>query len=294
MISPELLRQIRRIEMVTNRVVNETMAGRYESVFKGRGIEFEEVREYQPGDEVRSIDWNVTARMGRPFIKRFVEERELTVMFLIDLSRSMAFGSVRQLKQRVATELCAALAFSAIKNHDRAGLILFTDRVEHFAPPRKGARHVLRVIRDVLSYAPTGRGTDLRAALEYLSRVARRKTVTFLISDFFCGELTVPLAIANRRHDVIAVHLIDPREDALPALGWVRLEEAESGEARLVQSAGAGVRQAYARRAQAHRQRVAAMARAAGVDLVEVRLDEPSLNPLLRFFRMRSLRRSLH
>ena len=205
MIPSEILRQVRRIEMITNRLVNQAMVGRYESAFKGRGIEFAEVREYQPGDEVRSIDWNVTARMGRPYLKRFVEERELTVMCLVDLSRSMAFGSVGKFKQRLATELCALLALSAIKNHDKVGLLLFTDRIEEFLPPRGGPTHVLRLIRDVLSYEPVGRGTDIRLALDYLARVTRRRTITFLISDWFCNPSTRPQRDKTESRDSLRV-----------------------------------------------------------------------------------------
>jgi len=291
MIPREILRQVRRIEITTNRIVNETMAGRYESVFKGHGIEFEEVREYQPGDDIRSIDWNVTARTGRPHIKRFVEERELAVMLLVDLSRSMAFGSGSQLKHRVATELCAVLAFSAIKRHDTVGLALFTDRVERFIPPRKGSKHVLRVVRDVLSFEPTGCGTNVTAALDYLAKVLHRKAVVFLISDFFCEDLRTTLAIANRRHDVIAVHVIDPRQETLPPVGWIRWEDLERGRELILNSSNAEVRQEYERWATNHRERVKEMTRAAGVDLVEVRTDQSALDPLLRFFRMRSLRR---
>ena len=291
MIPPEILKQVRRIEITTNRIVNDTMAGRYESVFKGQGIEFEEVREYQPGDEVRAIDWNVTARTGRPHIKRFVEERELTVMVLVDLSRSMAFGSASQLKQRIATEICAVLAFSAIKNHDKIGLLLFTDRVERFVPPKKGTMHVLRVIREALSYEPAGRGTDVSGALAYLSRVMRRKSVAFLISDFHCRDIGPALAIANRRHDVIGVHLIDPREESLPPIGWLQLEDAESGEQALVDAGDASVREAYARATAAQRLRVVKTLRTAGVDRIEVRTDESYVRPLLKFFRARSLRR---
>ena len=291
MIPPEILRQVRRIEISTNRIVNETMSGRYESVFKGHGIEFEEVREYQPGDEVRSIDWNVTARTGRPYIKRFVEERELTVMCLVDLSRSMAFGSVRQLKQRVATELCAVLAFSAIKHHDNVGLLLFTDRVERFLPPRKGSTHVLRVIRDVLSFEPAGHGTNVAAALDYLAKVLHRKAVIFLVSDFFCEDFRASLAIANKRHDVIAVHVVDPRQETLPPVGWIRWEDLEQRREFVLNSSQAEVRTRYEQWAALHRERVKAITRAAGVDLVEVRTDRPYLEALLRFFHMRSLRR---
>lgn len=292
MIPAEILRQVRRIEIYTNRVVNETMAGRYESVFKGRGIEFDEVREYQPGDEIRTIDWNVTARTGRPYIKRFIEERELTVMLLVDLSRSTAFGSIRQLKSRLAAELCAVLAFSAIKNHDKIGLLLFTDRIERFIPPKKGVRHVLRVIREVLSFEPVGHGTDVRLALEYLGRVMRRKSVVFLVSDFCVDDdVRAPLTVANRRHDVIAVHLVDPRQETLPPVGWVRLEDAETGQTVLLHSAHLATRQRYERWATERRRQLEEVWRAARMDVVEVRTDRPYVEPLVRFFRMRSRRR---
>lgn len=291
MIPQEVLRQVRRIEIYTSRLVNNALAGRYGSTFKGQGMEFHEVREYQPGDEIRSIDWNVTARTGRPHIKRFIEEREMTVMFLVDLSHSMAFGSVRQLKHRLAAELCAVLAFSAIKNQDRVGVILFTDRIERFIPANKGPRHVLRVIREVLSCEPAGQGTDIPGALEYLSRVTRRTSVVFLISDFFCGDLRMPLAIANRRHDVIAVHLVDPRQETLPSVGWLRLADAETGRMVLLNSAWRRVRAQYERAAQDHQRWVKEMCVAAGMDVMEIRSDRSYVEPLLRFFRLRSLRR---
>lgn len=291
MLPPEILKQVRRIEIATNRIVNETMSGRYESVFKGQGIEFEEVREYQPGDEVRSIDWNVTARTGRPFIKRFVEERELSVMLVADLSRSMAFGSVKDLKQRIATEICAVLAFSAIKNQDKTGLLIVTDRIERFIPPKKGPKHVLRVIREALSFEPRGHKTDLSAALDYLGRVLRHKSVIFLISDFFAEDFSVPLAITNKRHDVIAVHLVDPRQEKLPPVGWIRFEDAETGGLVALDSRRGDVRRAYEAWALAHEKRLKDILAAAGVDVVHVRTDRPYVEPLLKFFRMRSLRR---
>ncbi len=291
MLPPEILKQVRRIEIATNRIVNETMSGRYESVFKGQGIEFEEVREYQPGDEVRSIDWNVTARTGRPFIKRFVEERELTVMLVVDLSRSMAFGSVKELKQRIATEICAVLAFSAIKNQDKAGLLIVTDQIECFIPPKKGPKHVLRVIRQALSFEPRGHKTSLRLALDYLGHVLHHKSVIFLISDFFAGDFSVPLAIANKRHDVIAVHLVDPRQEKLPPVGWIRFEDAEAGGVVSLDSRRGYVRQAYEAWALAHKAHLKEMMTSAGVDIVEVRTDQSYVEPLLKFFRMRSMRR---
>lgn len=290
-IPAEILRQVRRIEITTNRIVNEMVGGRYASVFKGQGIEWAEVREYTPGDEIRTIDWNVTARTGTPHVKRFVEERELTVMFLVDLSGSTAFGSAGTLKHRVATELCAVLALSAIKNRDNVGLLLFTDRVELYLPPKQGSTHVLRLIREVLSFQPVGRGTDVRVALEYLARVMRRRAVVFLLSDFFCGDIRRPLAVANQRYDLISVRLVDPREETLPHVGWLRLEDLETGQEVLLDSAKAAVRQGYEQWAAAQRARVLELVRAAGVDLVDVRTDRPYLDPLLRFFRMRSRRR---
>lgn len=291
MLPAELLRQVRRIEIQTNRIVNETMAGRYGSVFKGQGIECVEVREYQPGDEIRSIDWNVTARTGVPFIKRFTEERELTVFFLVDLSRSMAFGSVGRLKHRLATELCAVLAFSAVKNQDKVGLLLFTDRIEHFIPPKRGSKHVLRLVREVLSADVRGRGTNVRVALEYLGKVLHRKAVVFLISDFFSSDLYIPLLIANKRHDIIAVRLVDPREERLPKIGWLRLTHLETGEDLAVDSSRVEIRQGYEKWAADQRTSLQKTLRAAGVDLVEVRTDQPYMDPLLRFCKSRIRRR---
>lgn len=291
MLPSEILQQVRRIEIFTNRVVNETMAGSYESVFKGQGIEFDQVREYLPGDDIRSIDWNVTARTGRPHIKRYVEERELIVMLVVDLSRSMAFGTVNKLKQHVATELSALLAFSAIKNSDKIGLLIFTDKIEHYIPPKKGSKHVLRLIREVLSFEPSAHGTSLKVALDYLSHVLHRKSVTFLISDFFCEDIRSSLTVANRRHDIIGVHLIDPRQQKLPAIGWIRGEDAETNEQVLLNSSSLNVRDQYEAQAVAHRMRVSSMLRSAGVDLVEVWADRPYMDPLVKFFRMRSMRR---
>lgn len=291
MLPSEILQQVRRIEIFTNRVVNETMAGRYESVFKGQGIEFDQVREYQPGDDIRTIDWNVTARTGRPFIKNYVEERELIVMLVVDLSRSMAFGTVNKLKQHVATELSALLAFSAIKNSDKIGLLIFTDKIEHYIPPKKGSKHVLRLIREVLSFKPTAHGTNLKIALDYLSHVLHRKSVVFLISDFFCEDIRSSLTIANRRHDIIGVHLIDPRQQKLPAIGWIRTEDAETNEQVLLNTSSANVRSRYEAQAVAHRMKVSTMLRSAGVDLVDVWTDRPYMDPLVKFFRMRSMRR---
>ena len=234
MISKELAKKIRLIEIQTGKAVNDVLAGEYHSVFKGRGMEFDEVREYMPGDEIRTIDWNVTARMGRPFVKRYVEERELTVWLMVDLSASGSFGSRAQLKNEVAAELCALLAFSAIKNNDKVGLVVFTDRVELFVAPNKGRSHVLRLIRDLLNFRPQGRGTDIVEALDYLGRITHKKGVVFLVSDFLAPDYRKPLGIVARRHDLIAVSIADPREAALPDVGLIELEDAETGRRVLV------------------------------------------------------------
>ncbi len=290
MIPDDVLKKIRRIDIRTSHMVNDVLGGQYESVFKGQGMEFEEVREYQPGDEIRSIDWNVTARMGRPFLKKYVEERELTVMLLLDASASTTFGSVKQRKGELSAELCAVLAFSAIKNNDKVGLIIFTDRIEKYVPPQKGRRHVLRVISEALSFEPDGRGTDIAAALEYLNRVTIRRTVAFLISDFLAADYERPLQIANRRHDVIALTITDPRELELPNVGILELEDAETGEKIQIDTKVRRVREAFQRLASEKAQQKSRMLRSANVDTINVFTDKPYIEPLLKFFRMRERR----
>ncbi|OHB98173.1 MAG: hypothetical protein A2Z57_06270, partial [Planctomycetes bacterium RIFCSPHIGHO2_12_39_6] len=234
MISKDILKKIKQIQIHTRRLVDEAFIGEYHSVFKGRGMEFEEVREYQPGDEIRTIDWNVTARMGRPFVKRYVEERELTVMLLVDVSASGNFGSVRHLKNEIATEICALLAFSAIKNNDKVGMIMFTDKIEKFLPPKKGPKYVFRVIRELLCSKPSGRGTDISVALEYLKKISSRRAISFVVSDFLADNYEHALRIANKKHDIISVTVVDPREQELPDVGMVELKDAESGETLLL------------------------------------------------------------
>lgn len=290
MIPEEILKKVRRIDIRTSHMVNDVLAGQYESVFKGQGMEFEEVREYQPGDEVRSIDWNVTARMGRPFLKKFVEERELTVMLVLDASSSAKFGSIKQLKGELAVELCAVLAFSAIRNNDKVGLIIFTDRIEKYVPPKKGRRHVLRVIGEALSFQPEGRGTDIAVALEYLNRVTIRRTVTFLISDFIATNYERPLRIANKRHDIVALTITDPRELELPKVGIIELEDAETDEKILVDTNVRRVREEYRRIAFDRAQEKQRILRSANVDAIDVFTDKPYVEPLLKFFRMRERR----
>jgi uncharacterized protein (DUF58 family) len=290
MLPREVLRQIRRLQLKARRAVEDVLGGEYHSVFKGTGIAFEEVRAYQPGDDVRAIDWNVTARMGQPFVKRYIEERELTVLLAIDSSGSLQFGTRAQLKREVAAELAAVLAFSAIANNDRVGLIQFTDRVEHFLPPRKGTRHVLRLIRDVLFWQPRRRGTSLREGLDYLNRVLRRRAVVFLFSDFLDRDFERAFRRTGRRHDLVAVRVTDPREEDLPAVGLVELEDAESGRRLLLNTSSRAVRAAFREQALARRDAVRQLTRSAGIDLIEVSTDGGHLDALIRFFQMRERR----
>lgn len=290
MLPKEIIKKIRRIEIKTSRMVTDVFAGQYHSVFKGKGMEFEEVREYQPGDEIRSIDWNVTARMGHPFVKKFVEERQLTVMLLMDASGSSYFGTSNQLKSELAAELCSVLAFSATKNNDRVGLIIFSDRIEKFIPPRKGLRHVLRVIREVLYYQPQGKGTDIQLAVEYLNRVMRKKTVCFLISDFFGCQCRRELKITNKRHDLIAVTITDPREQRLPNAGIVMFEDAETQEKFYVDTTHPAVTEAFFKQSQQLLDERMRMLKQAGVDIINIHTDIPYTEELFRFFRTREKR----
>jgi uncharacterized protein (DUF58 family) len=289
-IPKEVLKKVRQIEIRTNREVTDVLGGQYHSVFKGRGMEFEEVREYLPGDEVRSIDWNVTARFGHPFIKKFKEERELTVVLVVDVSASGQFGSVRQSKNELAAELAAVLAFSAIRNNDKVGLIMFTDRIEKFVAPKKGRRHVLRVVREILAFQPQGAGTNLGLALDYLNRVQRRRAVCFLLSDFQDEDYQKPLRVAGKRHDVVALSLRDPREERLPSVGIVELRDAETGHRALVDTFDAGVCDTFAKQAQARLESLRQSLRNSKVDQVEIRTDADYMLPLIKFFRMRGRR----
>ena len=291
MLPREIFKQVRQIHIRTTRLVNDVFAGQYHSAFKGQGMEFAEVREYTPGDDVRTIDWNVTARLGQPYVKRYVEERELTVMLLVDLSASGQFGSVTRLKTEIATELCAVLALSAITNNDKVGLILFTDQIEKFIPPQKGKHHVLRVIREVLYFEPQRRGTDVGLALEYLHTISRRHAVSFLISDFLASDYEKPLRIAYRRHDIIPISITDRRELSLPRLGFLTLQDLETGETMLVDTSSAHVRQAYQQRREASMAQRRQLFHSLGIDGIEVHMDEPYIHPLMRFFRQRGRRR---
>ena len=290
MIPKEILKKVREIEIYTNRLVNESLAGEYHSVFKGRGMEFLEVREYQPGDDIRLIDWNVTARAGHPFVKLHVEERELTVIFVVDLSASGAFGTVNQMKAERAVELCAVLAFSAIKNHDKVGLIAFTDDIESYIPPKKGKNHALRVIRDLLYLTPKQRGTNLRAALEYLNRVTTRKAVVFLVSDFQDRGYEQALRVTRRKHDVIPVTMSDPRERELPAVGVIEAEDPETGERMLLDTFDPAVRVAYAEFARQEQEQRERLFRSMKLDALDIRTDAPYIQTLMSFFHRRASR----
>ena len=287
----EILKKIQRIEIFANRLVNTMFAGEYESVFKGQGITFDEVREYQIGDEIRTIDWNVTARMGQAYIKKYVEERELVMMLIVDMSASTGFGSIAETKAEVAAEIAALLAFSAIKNNDKVGLICFTDTVEHFVTPRKGKRHVLRVVRDILHFEPRQPGTNIAAALAFADRVLKPHSVVFLISDFKDTGYEKQLRLSSKRHSLIAITLQDRREVALPNVGLIELEDTESGERIVVDTRSAQARQLYAERTQRATAARRQAFRASQIDSVDIRTDKPCATPLIRFFRQRGARR---
>ncbi len=288
MLPKEIVRKIRRIQITTNRLVNESLAGEYHSVFKGRGMEFDEVREYQHGDDIRSIDWNVTSRTGHPFVKRYVEERELTVMLLVDASASGAFGSFEKTKAEVAAEISALLAFSAIKNNDRVGAILFTDRVEKFIPPRRGSTHVLRVIRELLFYRPERLGTRIQRALEHLNLVVHKRAVVFLISDLWDQGFEQPLKVANRRHDVVIIQIVDPREQELPDVGILEVRDAETGEVVRIDTSLSRVRAAYRENWERNHLDQKKLFQSHRMDHVLINAAEPYDIPLVRFFEERA------
>lgn len=290
MIPKEILQKVRQLEIYTNRLVNESLAGEYHSVFKGRGMEFLEVREYQQGDDIRLIDWNVTARMGHPYVKLHVEERELTVIFVVDASASGSFGTVNQMKGELAVELCSVLAFSALKNNDKIGVITFTDDVEKYVPPKKGKNHVLRVIRELLYFEPKRGGTNLRAALEFLNRVTTRKAVVFLVSDFMDRGYEQALRVTCRKHDVIPVTLTDPRELELPPMGFIEAEDPETGERMIIDTYDRGVRNTYMLLAQHAQEQRDRLFRSMKLDAIHIRTDRPYIQSVISFFHRRASR----
>lgn len=290
----ELMAKVRRLRVVSSRLVDELFAGEYHSAFRGRGVEFAEVREYQPGDDVRTIDWNVTARENKPFVKQFDEERELTIVLAVDLSASGAFGTGEEFKRERAAEVAAVLALAAAKNGDKVGLMLFTDRVELTVVPEKGVKHATRIIREALGFEPRGAGTNIASALEELARVLRKKAVVFVLSDFLAGEEDAfdrPLRMLASRHDVIAITLNDEREKRVERGGLFRFEDAETGATRVVDLASRRAREAYASAAAAREERLLRSLGAAGVDRIEVPIDGPYVNALLRFFTKRERRK---
>ena len=290
MIPREILKKVRKIEISTRGLVNEVFSGEYHSVFKGQGMTFSEVREYQYGDDIRAIDWNVTARTGAPFGKVYEEERELTVVLVVDVSASGDFGSLERMKGELAVELSAVLGFSAVKNDDKIGLILFSDRIEKFVPPRKGRRHVLRVLRELLYHRPQGRGPDIGGALEYLSRVVPRRAVVFLVSDFMGEGFFRPLSVAGKRHDLIAVRVRDRREQELPPLGLMEMEDPETGERLVVNSSDPDFQTAFRARSKERQAALDRDLRRCQVDVIDVETGQPYVKPLMHFFKQRMRR----
>jgi uncharacterized protein (DUF58 family) len=291
-LSPELLKKIREIQIKTNYLVNDIMAGEYVSAFKGSGMEFADVREYVPGDDVRLIDWNVTARMDRPFIKGFQEERELTVMLLVDISSSGKFGSAIETKSEVSAEIASILAFSAIKNNDKVGLILFSDRIEHYIPPKKGRAHIWNVIRAILSYSPEGKKTDLNLPLEYLLQIHKRKTAAFFISDFQSSGYEKSLRLARQKHDLTAIVIIDPREQTLPKnAGILHLQDAETGETVLVDTHDTNTINRFEKVKAQEKENLLEFLRSNGIGSVEILTDKPLADPIIRYFKFREKKR---
>jgi uncharacterized protein (DUF58 family) len=289
----EILKKIRTLEIKTRGLVETVFAGNYHSVFKGRGMNFEDVREYQPGDDIRAIDWNVTARLGNAFVKKFTEERELTVMLIVDVSASGNFGSTTQSKRELAAEVACLLAFSAIRNNDKVGLILFTDRVELFIPPKKGRSHTLRLIREILFFNPEGRGTDAALALDYLGKVVTRRAVVFFISDFQTPDFSHALAVSGRRHDFVAIQVRDEREEVLPNVGIITLEDAETGEQIEINTSDRGTRARFSDFAREKEQELARTLRRNNIDAIALRTSEDYLPALRAFFKTRERRAAL-
>jgi uncharacterized protein (DUF58 family) len=290
MLPKEIIRKVRRIEIRTKKLVNDVFSGEYHSIFKGRGMEFEEVREYQPGDDIRIIDWNVTARYGYPFVKKFTEERELTVMLLVDASSSGEFGTAQRMKGDIAAELCSVLAFSAIKNNDKVGMIIFTDKIEKYIAPKKGSSHVLRLIREVLYFKPEHRRTDINCALEFLGRIIKRRCVVFLVSDFLSTDFEKMLSIANKRHDVIAIKIVDPREIELPNVGFIELEDTETGEQMLIDTKDSRVRKSFRDYAIGEQNSLDMTFRSIDLDNIQIVTDRSYVEPLMAFFKARARR----
>ncbi|MBL7794024.1 MAG: DUF58 domain-containing protein [Saprospiraceae bacterium] len=283
----ELLKKVRKIEIKTRGLSKHLFSGEYHSAFKGRGMSFSEVRSYQYGDDVRNIDWNVTARTGEPYVKVFEEERELTVMLLVDMSRSLSFGAVSQVKQEILAEICAVIAFSAINNNDKVGVLFFSDRIELFIPPKKGKQHILRIIRELIDFEPKGSGTNIAVALEYFNNAIKKRSICFLLSDFMTKSYEVPLRIASQRHDLVGVQLTDPRERELPDVGLIYAEDAETGEWRWIDTSSARVRKQYARNYLEFSAYCRTVFLKTGADILSISTNESYVNALLKFFQKR-------
>jgi uncharacterized protein (DUF58 family) len=290
MLTKELLKQVRQIEIRTRGIVNEILSGEYHSVFKGRGMEFSEVREYQIGDDIRSIDWNVTARFGHPYIKIFEEERELTVMLIVDMSGSLMFGSIDKTKQQIAAELSAILAFSAMRNNDKVGLVLFTDQIEKFVPLRKGRSHVLRIIREVLSFEPHGNKTDIKGALEYFHHTIKKRSIAFLISDFIDDGYDKILRIVGKKHDLIGIVLQDPREKEIPKAGLLKFKDAETGEIRYIDTSSKSIQNWFYNTMKRNEETRKSLFTSSRLDAINVDAGESYVKPIVEFFRMREKR----
>lgn len=290
MIPREIVKKIRQIQIYTSRAVNASFAGQYESVFKGRGMQFDEVREYMPGDDIRSIDWNVTARTGKVYIKRFVEEREMTVIFAVDLSASGKFGTLDKTKNQLAAEFCAVLAFAAAKTNDKVGLLIFTDQIELYIPPKKGSRHVLRLIRELLYFQTVQKQTNIPLALEYIGRIVRKKATVFVVSDFLQADFKKTLGLLNKRHDCIAVSVSDPAEITLPKVGIIELTDAETGQTIIVDTSSTAFRRSFESRNVERLDHLKTMLRSINVDCISVRTGKPYINDLIQFFHLRHKR----
>lgn len=289
-ISPELMRKIRSIQIKTGHLVTDLMAGEYISAFKGRGMEFNAVREYIPGDDVRLIDWNVTARMGQPFIKEFIEERELNVMLIVDVSSSGQFGSTKKFKNEVSAEVASVLAFAAIRNNDKIGLIVFSDKIEHYIPPKKGKAHIWNIIRTILNFKPEGRFTDINLPLEYLLRVQKRKCVAFLISDFLAKNYEANLKLTDQKHDLIAISVNDPLENHLPPVGYINLQDSESGETLLVDTNNEEMIGKFTCHEKNRREKLKNKFSSIGIDTIEIKTNGSLAEPIIRYFKMREKR----
>lgn len=283
----DLLKKVRKIELKTKGLSNHIFAGEYHTAFKGKGMAFSEVREYQPGDDIRTIDWNVTARFNTPFIKVFEEERELTVMLIIDVSGSKNFGTQKQMKQELVTELSAVLAFSAIQNNDKIGVIFFSDKVEKFIPPKKGKSHILRIIRELIAFEPENKGTDIGEALRYFNNVIKKRAVCFVISDFMSSNFEAPLKIANKKHDVVAIRINDIREEELPDIGLVQMRDAENGDVKWIDTGNKLIRENYQKNYLKTKDDVNQLFKNSGVDTIQLRTDMDYIKPLIQFFKRR-------